>query len=204
VSSQYTLRRAEEADLEFLFDLLQVALGPYIAQTWGEFNEVEQRKLFYERTRVSDHQVVGVDGQPAGCVSTRDEETELRILRVFLLPEFQGKGLGTQIAMDLLASADLRGVPARLRVLKVNPARRLWERLGFQSTGETETHYEMRRGYTARMDSTEVVALEKELARTYEEISSYPPPIPACDEQFNYLLEKRDQLLRELARLKQN
>ncbi len=105
---------------------------------------------------------------------------------------------------QLLASADSRGVPVRLRVLKVNPARRLWERLGFRVARETETHYEMRRGYTACMDSTEVAALETQLARTYEEISSYPTPIPACDEQFNYLLEKRDQLLRELAQLKKH
>lgn len=200
--SDHTLRPAREADLEFLFDLLRVALGPYIAQTWGEFNESEQRKLFDERTRVPDHQIVMLDAQSAGCISTREEETELRILRVFLLPEFQGKGLGTQIVVDLLASADSRGVPVRLRVLKVNPARRLWERLGFRVTAETETHYEMLRSYTASMDSAEVVSLEAELARTYEEISNYPPPIPACDEQFNYLLEKRDQLLRELARLR--
>lgn len=33
------------------------------------------------------------------------------------------------------------------------------------------------------------------------EISSYPPPIPACDAQFNYLLELRSNLFRDLGRL---
>ena len=30
-----------------------------------------------------------------------------------------------------------------------------------------------------------------------DEIRTYPTPIAGCDQQFNYLLEKRDQLLRE-------
>jgi len=35
------------------------------------------------------------------------------------------------------------------------------------------------------------------------DIRNYPPPIPACDAQFNYLLEKRDRLTVELYRLQQ-
>lgn len=34
-----------------------------------------------------------------------------------------------------------------------------------------------------------------------EQIRAYPPPIPACDAQFNYLLEQRDLLAVELNRL---
>ena len=49
----------------------------------------------------------------------------------------------------------------------------------------------------------EIAALEEERNRIREEIASYPPPIPACDEHYNHLLERRDQLSRELARLKQ-
>ena len=33
------------------------------------------------------------------------------------------------------------------------------------------------------------------------EIRSYPPPIAACDQQFNYLLEQRDRIAGELGRL---
>jgi len=34
------------------------------------------------------------------------------------------------------------------------------------------------------------------------EIRHYPPPIPACDVQYNYLLEQRDKVLRELRLLR--
>ncbi|MEZ4715595.1 MAG: hypothetical protein R2851_05830 [Caldilineaceae bacterium] len=35
--------------------------------------------------------------------------------------------------------------------------------------------------------------------RIRREISAYPPPIPACDAQFNYLLEQRNQVAQELS-----
>jgi len=34
-----------------------------------------------------------------------------------------------------------------------------------------------------------------------EAIRAYPPPIPACDAQYNYLLEQRDRIGGELRRL---
>jgi hypothetical protein len=42
--------------------------------------------------------------------------------------------------------------------------------------------------------------LEEELHRVCEEIRNYPAPIPACDAQFNYLLEEREALSSELLR----
>jgi hypothetical protein len=43
--------------------------------------------------------------------------------------------------------------------------------------------------------------LENERERIYEEIKSYPRPIPVCDAQFNYLLEERTRIADELDRM---
>jgi hypothetical protein len=43
--------------------------------------------------------------------------------------------------------------------------------------------------------------LERERERLHAEIRAYPTPIPRCDQQFNYLIEQRERLSRELARL---
>jgi hypothetical protein len=43
--------------------------------------------------------------------------------------------------------------------------------------------------------------LEQEKGRIYEQIGHYPPPIAACDQQFNHLLDQQKQILQELARL---
>ena len=43
--------------------------------------------------------------------------------------------------------------------------------------------------------------LESERERVHAEIRAYPTPIPRCDAQFNHLIEQRERLFQELARL---
>lgn len=43
--------------------------------------------------------------------------------------------------------------------------------------------------------------LEEEKQRIFQEIRCYPPPIPACDVQFNGLLEERVTILQELGKV---
>ena len=44
--------------------------------------------------------------------------------------------------------------------------------------------------------------LWQERERIYAEIHAYPPPIPACDAQFNYLIEERAFVAQELNRVR--
>ena len=44
--------------------------------------------------------------------------------------------------------------------------------------------------------------LEKKKREINEEILNYPPPIPACDAQFNHLLDERARITQELNRLR--
>jgi len=44
--------------------------------------------------------------------------------------------------------------------------------------------------------------LEAEKTRIVDEISNYPHPIPACDAQFNALLEERAAVLAEIGQVK--
>ena len=46
-------------------------------------------------------------------------------------------------------------------------------------------------------------ALERMRDRVNTEIGQYPSPIPACDAQFNHLLEQRSRIARELAQLRE-
>jgi hypothetical protein len=43
--------------------------------------------------------------------------------------------------------------------------------------------------------------LQSERERVHAEIRAYPTPIPRCDAQFNHLIETRERLFHELARL---
>jgi hypothetical protein len=43
--------------------------------------------------------------------------------------------------------------------------------------------------------------LASERRQILEEIRNYPTPIPRCDQQFNHLIDRRELLVQELARL---
>ena len=72
-----------------------------------------------------------VDGEPAGRFYVHRGEREIRIVDVALLPEHRGNGVGTSLIRDLLAEADASGKSVTIHVERLNPALRLYERLGF-------------------------------------------------------------------------
>ena len=45
--------------------------------------------------------------------------------------------------------------------------------------------------------------LQKKKSEINDEIINYPPPIPACDVQFNHLLEERTRITQELNRARE-
>jgi GNAT superfamily N-acetyltransferase len=143
MTDDITLRVARQDDLEFLFHVLKTSLGPYIEQTHGPWQDEEQRARFFEITKPETHQVIERAGEPIGCLDVAWLPGEVKLNRVFLLPPFQNRGIGSRLVRQVLADARSTGLPVRLRVLRVNPARRLYERLGFVVTGQTDTHFLM-------------------------------------------------------------
>jgi GrpB-like predicted nucleotidyltransferase (UPF0157 family) len=67
--------------------------------------------------------------------------------------------LGTAIICGAMTEAALRGLPVALQVFKGNPARHLYERLGFTVVGETSTHFLM------RADLVEAIGLQRGIVR---------------------------------------
>ena len=138
-----TFRQITIKDFEFLWQLHNAALKKYIAATWG-WNEALQRRLFAESFNPEDGVIVVAGGKDAGFLRVVEKETEIVLISVRLLPEFQNRGIGTGLIKDVLAEARAKNKPVRLQVLKINPARNLYKKLGFEVFGETETHFSMR------------------------------------------------------------
>jgi ribosomal protein S18 acetylase RimI-like enzyme len=66
------------------------------------------------------------------CVLQREDHAFLD--EIALAPEWQGRGIGSSLIRRVMNDVATRGVPLRLSVLSNNPARRLYERLGFRVT----------------------------------------------------------------------
>ncbi|HYX93159.1 MAG TPA: GNAT family N-acetyltransferase [Myxococcaceae bacterium] len=137
------LRPCRQNDAAFLFGLHRVALGEYVAATWG-WDDDDQRRRFEEAFIPADQQIITVGGVDAGVLRVADRKHFLEVGLLELLPEFQRRGVGTKLMNQVLEVARARGVAVRLQVLRTNPgARRLYERLGFVVVGQTATHLQM-------------------------------------------------------------
>jgi GNAT superfamily N-acetyltransferase len=65
------------------------------------------------------------------------------LARIEILPGYQNQGIGTAIMKALIQRAKNNTSPIMLRVFKINPARNLYHRLGFQLIRQDEIHYDM-------------------------------------------------------------
>ena len=75
--------------------------------------------------------VILADGEPAGRLYVHRGPSEIRIVDIALLPEHRGGGIGTSLLRELFTEADESGKSVTIHVERMNPALRLYERLGF-------------------------------------------------------------------------
>ena len=79
-------------------------------------------------------------GQPVGRLYLDRRLAEIRIVDIALLTAERGKGLGGHLMKTVLADAQKAGLPVKIHVERTNPARRLYDRLGFQLVTEGEIY----------------------------------------------------------------
>lgn len=140
-------RPYEPKDYEFVYGLKKLCYHDYVEALWG-WNEADQRARF-DRFMNEDGDgermfLLLVDGRAVGMTNYELSGTStLNICNICLMPQYRGQGIGGELLRQYIAQST-RPVLA-LQVYKQNPARRLYERLGFRVCGETDTHYQMER-----------------------------------------------------------
>ncbi|HBK3331618.1 TPA: GNAT family N-acetyltransferase, partial [Vibrio parahaemolyticus] len=63
--------------------------------------------------------------------------------RFFLLAQYQGKGIGSQVLKDVIEIAAQKSLPIKLCYLQGNRVGQLYKRLGFEVTGQDEQFVHM-------------------------------------------------------------
>jgi len=144
---EYRLRRAAKADKDFLYSLHVATMRDVVAKTWG-WDEGWQRWDFERRFKEQHVSIIEAANRDAGGLWLESSPEVLYIADIQVLPELQGRGIGTAVLKGLIADASARGVPVELSVLEANPrARRLYERLGFRVAAEASPFVRMRHHY---------------------------------------------------------
>ncbi len=137
------IRPATQADLSFAYRVLETTMRGHVEAIWGKWDEAAAREAVLEDVRMARSRIIEVDGEPAGLMRLDELPTHLQIEQLFLLPEHQRGGLGTSIVESAQVQARAMNLPLRLRVLRVNPARALYERLGFKIVQQTPERFFM-------------------------------------------------------------
>lgn len=88
--------------------------------------------------------VVCLAGRAVGRLYVDHAPGEIRVLDIALLPQARGHGVGRALLSRLLGEARDSGADVTLHVERQNPARRLYERLGFVEHGGDEVYLAMR------------------------------------------------------------
>src|SRR5204863_5278754 len=135
-----SLRQVKPSDRSFLLEVYsstreqELALVDWSVEQKRAFCEMQfaaQDSYYRENYAGATHQVILVDGQVAGRLYVARLANEILVVDIALLPAFRGRGVGGRLLRELQAEATRASKPLRIHVEKVNPARRLYDRLGF-------------------------------------------------------------------------
>ena len=114
----------------------------YVDKTWG-WDDVFQESVFRKNYVPANIQIITLAGTDIGMLSVEERTDDVFLRAIEIHPTYQQQGLGTTIIQHIINDAARKMKPVRLQVLKVNPAKKLYDRLGFSVIEDTKTHYIM-------------------------------------------------------------
>jgi ribosomal protein S18 acetylase RimI-like enzyme len=146
-------RPAEPRDEAFLYDLYAENRAQELAGlAWPEAQRAAFLRMQYDARRRShaslpllERLIVELHGIAAGTISISRSDDALHVANIALRPEFRGRGLGTRLLGGVIAEAEASGKSVSLSVEKNNRAERLYQRLGFEETGDDGVYMKLER-----------------------------------------------------------
>jgi ribosomal protein S18 acetylase RimI-like enzyme len=138
-----TLRPALDDDEPFLFELRKATMTEHLARAGESTGDADHRTRLLHRYDAA--QVIYVDGARAGLLKAYRTDSEWVVVQLQIAPSLQGRGIGERALRMVLGPADAEALPVTLKVIKGNPAKRLYDRLGFEVVDEDNLQFHMRR-----------------------------------------------------------
>jgi GNAT superfamily N-acetyltransferase len=147
-----SLRPVSSDDESFLFGLYadtraeELARLPWDATQRESFLKMQfaaQLQDYQRRFPDGDHRLILLENEPIGRLYVARSAEEIRILDIALVPAHRGKGIGTQLILNLLDEAANTQKPLRIYVERDNPSVGLFERMGFSQAEDIGSHFLM-------------------------------------------------------------
>jgi ribosomal protein S18 acetylase RimI-like enzyme len=132
----------QEQDEAFLYELYRTSREEEVSG-WG-WSESDKHAFLHMQFRMQQRsyelqypshetRIILVADQPVGRIMSAALADALHLIDITLMPAFRNQGIGSSQIRSLQRRAEMERVPLRLSVLHGNPARSLYERLGFHA-----------------------------------------------------------------------
>ena len=108
-------------------------------------DELAQADKFRQQWIQEQVRIITLNGVDIGWLQSFTEGDGLFLGQLFVERDHQRRGIGTEVVKRLIKEAEALNQAVRLDVVKINPAIRLYERLGFRIVGEEERKFHMKR-----------------------------------------------------------
>ncbi|WP_196139135.1 N-acetyltransferase [Aliikangiella sp. G2MR2-5] len=139
----FETRKALDTDIDFLVRLRELTMSQYLqAVGWPTDRESFLSRIHY---CFEAAQIVEINGRPAGLFKAcfLEEKKQWYIFQIQVHPDYQGLKIGSRLIEKLIERATRDKVDVGLSVLKSNPARTLYLRLGFEPVADVGEEIEM-------------------------------------------------------------
>ena len=147
-----TFRPCDNGDVPFLRHLYGTTRDDELRQVpWSD----EEKRLFLDmqftaqKTHYEEYfpgcefLVIELDRTPIGRLYVDRGDDDIRITDIALLPEFRGRGIGRMLMQEILEEASATRKRVTIHVEQDNPARHLYDRLGFRHVDTDGVYHRM-------------------------------------------------------------
>lgn len=138
----FIVRQAGISDEAWLYELYCSTMRAHIEKTWGWVEEF-QVNGFKTNLHPTKFKIVVANGEDVGAYLVNDVSDHYWLEMLLVSFAIQRCGLGTAIISALQDASAKGGKPLRLSVLKVNPAKAFYTRMGFHVYDEDDSFFKM-------------------------------------------------------------
>lgn len=137
-------RNCEYNDVDFILELKELCFKWYIETIYGWDINIQKQKTIEELdAHIKDMRIIKLDNNDIGVTTFYEEEGTYVVGMIIIHPNYQKKGLATNIINEYINTAKTENKRIIIKTYKKNPAKKLYERLGFKLYNEDETHVYM-------------------------------------------------------------
>ena len=126
------LQGIEPSDKPAFWQLYKRCYEPGIRRQFGGWDDAEHYTRFDRVWQEGELRAVHLDGVRIGCLGFADYPDRHELIEIQIDPDYQNRGIATQLIQWLIARAQQDAKPLYLNVFIASAAVGLYQRLGFE------------------------------------------------------------------------